>query len=1399
MSSIRKELENRILILDGAMGTMIQKYQLTEADYRGERFKDFPHDVRGNNDLLSITRPDIILAIHKEYLEAGADIIETNSFSGTTVSMADYGMEHLIYELNYESAQIARKAADEYSNLNPEKPRFVAGSIGPTTKLASLSPDVNNPGFRAITFDELVIAFGEQIKALVDGGVDVLLIETVTDTLNAKAAIFAALSEIEKRKLENPTFDMPIMVSGTITDQSGRTLTGQTSEAFYYSVQHGNLLSIGLNCALGAKAMKPYLAELSNVADCLISVYPNAGLPNEMGQYDESPAYMAEQVREFLEEGYVNILGGCCGTTPDHIRAFAELAKNFQPRKAQKKETKLLTLSGLEPLKLTPELGFVNVGERTNVTGSKKFLRLIKNEEYEKALSVALEQVEGGANVIDINMDEGMLDGVETMTKFLNLIASEPDIALVPVMVDSSKWEIIEAGLKCVQGKSVVNSISLKGGEAEFIKQANLIKKYGAAVIVMAFDENGQADTTERRIEIAQRSYNLLVNQVNFPAEDIIFDLNIFPVATGIEEHRINAISFFEATKWVRENLPFAHVSGGVSNVSFSFRGNDKVREAIHSAFLYHGRKAGMDMGIVNPSMLEVYDDIPKDLLQAVEDVLLNRTDDATEKLLELAESLKGQTTENEKITQEWRNESVEKRIEHALVKGIIEYVDADIEEARQQYAEPLHIIEGPLMDGMNVVGDLFGSGKMFLPQVVKSARVMKKAVAYLLPFMPTAPQPPKGASSTTSIDTLEIESISKTPNWQSADPTLYSLLKDFAAKHRKFPTEAESVLWGMLSNKNLEGYKFRRQHIIGEFIADFVCLKEKLIIEVDGLIHQLPENQISDELRTQKLTEYGFKVIRFKNEEILFDTENTLEKILNNLKPASKTPPSGVRGAKVLLATVKGDVHDIGKNIVGVVMACNSYEIIDLGVMVPADKILDEAIKQNVDVIGLSGLITPSLDEMVYVAKEMEKRGMKIPLLIGGATTSRVHTAVKIDPHYSGAVVHVLDASKSVPVVSNLLSADLSENYFKTVKAEYQQFREDYYSRQKEKNYITLAEARANKLKIDWENSTLTKPAFLGTKSFSNYSLKEIAEYIDWTPFFQAWDLHGRYPKILQDEVVGTEAQKLFEDAQTLLKKIISEKWFTAKAVIGFWPTNTENDDTQLVYGFEEKTDCESSSCSNLAHKHSYFVPDKSKVIATFEHLRQQGKKGSSIANLSLADFVAPVSSEKQDYFGGFAVSIFGAEEKAKAFESDHDDYNSIMVKVLADRFAEAFTELLHKKVRNEFWGYVNDETLDNESLIKEKYQGIRPAPGYPACPDHTLKKPLFELLNAENEIGVILTESLAMHPAASVSGFYYANENSKYFGLGKIEKDQLDDYAKRKNISIDEAEKWLSPVINA
>ncbi len=1210
------------------MGTMVQRYSLTEEDFRGERFKDWKHDLQGNNDLLSLTRPDIILAIHRQYLEAGADIIETNTFSGTTIAMADYHMEELVYELNFESARLANQACEEYTAKNPAKPRFVAGAMGPTNRTASISPDVNNPGYRAITFDQLVEAYTEQVRALIDGGSDIILIETVFDTLNCKAALYATEQYMQKSGKR-----LPIMVSGTITDASGRTLTGQTTEAFYNSINHIPLLSVGLNCALGAKAMKPYLAELDRVSTSFVSVYPNAGLPNEFGLYDETPEYMGQQVEEFLEDGLVNILGGCCGTTPSHIAEMARIAANYKPR-AMKKVTPFMRLSGLEPLVVSPEINFVNIGERTNVTGSAKFLRFIKDEKFEEALEIALDQVRGGAQIIDVNMDEGMLDGAEAMTKFLNLMASEPEISRIPVMIDSSKWEIIEAGLKCVQGKSIVNSISLKGGEEEFIRQATTVRNYGAAVIVMAFDEDGQADNTARRIEIAKRSYNMLVNEVGFPPQDIIFDLNIFPVATGIEEHRENAVSFFEATQWVRTHLPHAHVSGGVSNVSFSFRGNNHVREAMHSAFLYHGIQHGMDMGIVNPAMLEVYDDIPKDMLECIEDVLLNRRDDATERLLEFAEATKGKTKITEKEAEAWRDAPVEERLAHALIKGIVDHIDADTEEARTKYASPLKVIEGPLMDGMNIVGDLFGAGKMFLPQVVKSARVMKKSVAYLLPYL-----------------------------------------------------EEEKLRSGDKSTNN----------------------------------------------------------------------------------------------GKILMATVKGDVHDIGKNIVGVVLACNNFEIIDIGVMVPTDKIIETAIRENVDIIGLSGLITPSLDEMVGVAKALEKSGLKIPLLIGGATTSRVHTAVKIDPHYSGSVVHVMDASKSVPVASSLLSPDQKVGFHTNIKSEYAKFREDYANRKNEKILVKLDVARKNKFSINWDNFEPKKPTFLGTKSFESYDLAEISNYIDWTPFFQTWELHGRYPKILSDEVVGKEATELFENAKTMLSQIIAENWYTAKATIGFWPANTIQHDDIAVF-----------------HHGNGNSENRNEQIVTFHNLRQQGQKGQGVPNINLSDFVAPAETGIRDYLGGFAVTIFGAEEKAIAFEKDLDDYNAIMVKALADRFAEAFAELMHEKVRKQYWGYSPEEKLDSEELIKEKYEGIRPAPGYPACPDHTLKTELFRLLDAEKAIGLQLTENLAMYPAASVSGMYFAHSQSKYFGLGKIEKDQVEDYARRKNVSLEYAERWLRPALN-
>lgn len=1284
MANIREILKDRILVLDGAMGSLIQEYKLSDADYRGEKFKDFPHEVKGNNDMLSITKPEVIKEIHAKYFEAGADIAETNTFSGTSIAMADYHMEDYVYELNYQSAKIAREVADEYTAKNPAKPRFVAGSIGPTNRTLSLSPDVNDPGFRAITFDELVDAYYEQIQGLVDGGADVLLVETIFDTLNAKAALYAI--DLFAHDVKNGTVrplksgsmpkqtranlvefmknNIPVMVSGTITDASGRTLSGQTTEAFLTSVSHIDLLSIGLNCALGADLMRPYVQILANEAPFLVSAHPNAGLPNEMGEYDQSPAEMAVIVEDFLQNGFMNIIGGCCGTTPAHIKAIAEVASKYKPREIPTFEP-IQKVSGLEPLKMTKETNFVNVGERCNVTGSKAFARLIREGKYDDALSVARNQAENGAQVIDVNLDEGMIDGVEAMTTFLNLIAAEPDIARLPIMIDSSKWEVIEAGLKCVQGKSIVNSISLKEGEAKFKESAEKVKRYGAATVVMAFDEVGQADSFERRIEICKRAYDILVNEVNFPPQDIIFDPNILTVATGLEEHNNYAVDFINATRWIKENLPYAKVSGGVSNISFSFRGNEPVREAMHTIFLYHAIKAGMDMGIVNAGQLGVYDDIPKDMLELCEDVLLNRRPDATERLVTFAETVKSKGKE-QVVDNSWRELPVGKRLEHALIKGLTEFIDEDVEEARQGFEKPLQVIEGPLMDGMNVVGDLFGEGKMFLPQVVKSARVMKKAVAYLLPFIE----------------------------------------------------------------------------------------EEKLQNRVEG------------------------------------DAETSSN------------------AGKILLATVKGDVHDIGKNIVGVVLACNNYEIIDLGVMVPTNKILEEAKKHNVDIIGLSGLITPSLDEMVGVAKEMERQGFKVPLLIGGATTSRIHTAVKIDPHYSGPVIHVLDASKSVPVAGRLMQNEqTSQEIFDEIKAQYAQLRIDHASRQKDKNFIPIEKARENHVKIDWSNYKATKPKFLGTKVFEDYDLAEIAKYIDWTPFFQTWQLSGKYPKIFDDEIVGKEAKKLYDDAQAMLKKVITEKSLQAKAVVGFYPANSVGDDI-ILHNFEAY---EYDAAGQGALKNTgYRILSETAVSSTGElvenpplavlhHLRQQNLKAQNLPNLCLSDFVAPLSGAGgADYIGGFAVTAgLGIEALLEQYEKEHDDYNSIMLKAIADRLAEAFTELMHERVRKEFWGYVSDETLSNEELIAEKYQGIRPAPGYPACPDHTEKTALFNLLDADR-IGIELTESFAMYPASSVSGWYFAHPESKYFTIGKIAKDQVIDYANRKNMPLEEVEKWLAPVLN-
>lgn len=1244
-AELQQLLKTRILVLDGAMGTMIQRYNLQDHDYRGERFADFPHELKGNNDLLILTRPDVIQEIHKQYLLAGADIIETNTFSSTSIAMADYHMEHLVYELNYEGARLARVVADQVTAAEPHKPRFVAGSIGPTNRTASLSPDVNNPGYRAVTFDELVVAYAEQIRGLMDGGADILLVETIFDTLNAKAALFA----IQEYNEQNGT-NVPVMVSGTITDASGRTLSGQTVEAFLYSVSHVNLLSVGFNCALGADLLRPYVEELSEKAPFFTSAHPNAGLPNEFGEYDESPEHMAGIIEGYLKDNFINIIGGCCGTTPDHIAAIAQVAARYQPRPVPSNDHNP-KLSGLEPLKIFTTGGFINIGERTNVTGSRAFARLIKEGKYDEAVSVARQQVEGGAQVIDVNMDEGMLDSELAMRTFLNLIAAEPDIARVPVMIDSSKWSVIEEGLKCVQGKAIVNSISLKGGVEEFKRQANLVLKYGAAVVVMAFDEDGQADSYERRIAICQRAYDILTKEVGFPAEDIIFDPNILTVATGIEEHNNYAVDFVRATEWIKQNLPHARVSGGVSNISFSFRGNDHVREAMHSAFLYRAIKAGMDMGIVNAGMITVYEDIPKDLLTLVEDVLWNRSPDATEKLVAFAETIKSKGKEVVK-DESWRQLPVQQRLAHSLIKGIADYVEEDVEECRHLYTRPLEVIEGPLMDGMNIVGDLFGEGKMFLPQVVKSARVMKRAVAYLQPFI-----------------------------------------------------EAEKV--GGTGNQG-----------------------------------------------------------------------------------------------KILLATVKGDVHDIGKNIVGVVLGCNNYEVVDMGVMVPAEKILERARLENVDIIGLSGLITPSLDEMVHVAKEMERTGMKMPLLIGGATTSKIHTAIKIAPNYSGPVVHVLDASRSVPVAGKLISEDMRKEFSAEIQTEYERMRQEHAAKHKAKNLESLADARANKVQIDWEATKIHKPSFLGVRYYQDYDLNEIARYIDWTPFFQTWQLFGRYPKILTDEKVGVEASKLFADAQVMLRKILDGKLLKAKAAIGFWPANAVGDDINL-YEFDTTT-VEVPCDSHGSHQHQVQVAKRPSptadpvVLTTLRNLRQQNKRAAGVANYCLSDFVAPVESERIDYVGAFATTAgIGAEELAAEYEKQMDDYNSIMVKALADRLAEAFAELMHEKVRRELWGYAPAERLDNESLIEEQYQGIRPAPGYPACPDHTEKATLFQLLDAEAQLGMTLTESFAMTPASSVSGWYFSHPQARYFGLGKIGKDQVRDYAERKGMTLEEAERWLGPVL--
>ncbi len=1215
-AALHAALARRILVLDGAMGTMIQQHGLTEEDYRGDRFAHHPHDLKGNNDLLVLTRPDVIGGIHRQYLEAGADILETNSFNSTRVSQADYHLEELVPELNREAAALARRLCDEFTAQNPDKPRFVAGVLGPTSRTASISPDVNNPGFRNTSFDELVANYVEATAGLVEGGADILLIETVFDTLNAKAAVFAVQEYFQREGVE-----LPVMISGTITDLSGRTLSGQTATAFWYSLRHAKPLSIGLNCALGPKELRAYVQELSNVADTRISAHPNAGLPNAFGGYDLTPEDMAPMVAEWAQSGFLNIVGGCCGTTPDHIRAIAQAVAKIPPR-AVPEIPPACRLSGLEPFVIERGTSlFVNVGERTNVTGSKMFARLILEEKFDEALAVARQQVENGAQVIDINMDEGMLDSQAAMVTFLNLCMSEPDIAKVPVMIDSSKWEIIEAGLKCVQGKCIVNSISMKEGVDEFLARAKLCQRYGAAVVVMAFDEQGQADTYERKSTICQRSYDLLV-EAGFDPADIIFDPNVFAVATGIEEHARYGLDFVEACAYVRDHLPHALTSGGISNVSFSFRGNNRVREAIHAVFLYHAIRAGLNMGIVNAGQLEIYEEVPPELRERIEDVILNRREDAGERLLEIAEQFKGDAAQKQAEDLSWRELPVNKRLEHALVKGITTFIVEDTEEARLAVKRPIEVIEGPLMAGMNVVGDLFGEGKMFLPQVVKSARVMKQAVAHLIPFI-----------------------------------------------------EAE------------------------------------------------------------------------------------------------KGPDAQSKG-KVLMATVKGDVHDIGKNIVGVVMACNGYDVVDLGVMVSCEKILAAAREHKVDIIGLSGLITPSLDEMVHVAKEMEREGFDIPLLIGGATTSKAHTAIKIEPGYKrGVTVYVPDASRAVGVATSLLSRDLKEGFIADRRAEYAEIRERAKNRAPKGTVVPYPQAAARGTAVEWHGYAPKKPSFLGTKTFTRVSLDELVPYIDWTPFFISWDLAGKFPKILEDKVVGEAARALWKDAKAMLVKLLQEPRIQANAVIGFWPANRVGHDDVALYTDDTRT-----------HE-----------LTRLHFLRQQvAVEGKPLR--SLADFVAPVESGVADYVGGFAVTAgLGVEDIAKEYAAKGDDYNAIMVKALADRFAEAFAEYMHARVRRELWGYVADEQLDNDALIDEQYQGIRPAPGYPACPDHTEKGILFDLLDAPKATGITLTESFAMWPPSSVSGFYFAHPKSSYFNIGKIDRDQVADYAKRKGMSTAQVERWL------
>lgn len=1223
IAALKQALQERILVLDGAMGTMIQSYQLSEEDYRGTRFKEHASPLQGNNDLLCLTQPQIIQAIHQAYLDAGADLIETNTFNATSISQHDYQLQDHAYELNLEAAKIARAVADETTAKNPQKPSFVVGAIGPTNRTASISPDVNDPAARNITFDALVEAYEESVSGLVDGGVDALLIETIFDTLNAKAAIYAVKHYFAKHDME-----LPIFISGTITDASGRTLSGQTIESFWYSVAHAKPLAIGLNCALGAKEMRPYIQALAKIADTYVSIYPNAGLPNEFGAYDETPDQMGEFITEFANSEFLNIVGGCCGTTPQHIKKISEIVAKIPPRKIPE-TPKFCHLSGLEPLLIYPGSNFINVGERCNVTGSEKFKKLILNGEFEAALEVANLQVENGAQVLDINMDEAMLDSEHAMQTFLNLIASEPAISKIPIMIDSSKWSVIKAGLKCIQGKGIVNSISLKEGEAAFIEVAREILCFGAAVIVMAFDEQGQADTKARKIEICQRAYKILTEQVGFAPQDIIFDPNIFAIGTGIKEHNNYAVDFIESISEIKAKLPYALISGGVSNVSFSFRGNNPIREAIHSVFLYHAIRAGMDMGIVNAGQLQIYEEIPKDLLERIEDLVLNRREDATDRVLEIAHTLTSSAHQEEKNLA-WRNAPVNERLSYALINGNTDFIEVDTEEARQSFEYPLQVIEGPLMDGMGIVGDLFGEGKMFLPQVVKSARVMKKAIAYLIPYI-----------------------------------------------------EEEKARSG----------------------------------------------------RTQQ-------------------TKGT-----------------------ILLATVKGDVHDIGKNIVGVVLQCNNYHVIDLGVMVPCEKILAEAKKHNVDIIGLSGLITPSLEEMCHVAHEMQRNGFNLPLMIGGATTSRVHTAVKIAPNYENVVVYVKDASRSVTVATSLLNPVLKIEFYKELQKEYDEVRLHQAGKTSTIDWLTLDEARKNKTPIVWDHYSPPEPRMLGTKVYQNYDIKRLAQYIDWTPFFQAWDLAGKFPKILQDEVVGEEASRLYHDAQEMLKRIIDDKLLHAHAVFGLFPANSVGDDDIEIYTDDTRTE----------------------VLMTLHNLRQQNRKPPGRPNQCLTDFIAPKYTGIKDYIGAFAVTAgIGVDSLAKQFEADQDDYSSIMVKALGDRLAEAFTEHLHHIVRTQYWAYSTaEENLSNQSMIEEQYHGIRPAPGYPACPDHTEKYHLFHLLDPQKNAGITLTENLAMWPASSVCGFYYSHPEAKYFGVGKINQDQVIDYAKRKELSLELMEKWLAPVL--